>query len=716
MVRSGATGVLAVAALVVALGGAVAAAAPTSAAAPPTVKNVHARSLGTSRGTASWVITARAFDADRDLVGGRVQLKIGTKVLSRRIAGVKARATSAVPTAAGITSARLTGTTLRVGFFVRAAPGPLKVTFTVKDAHGHRARQITLALVVRGRAGGGGGGVTVSVAATKQASEPAAAGTFTITRTGSTAAALTVSYSVGGTATASRDYAALPGTVTIPARAASATVIVAPIDDTVNESAETVVLTLVAKSGYALGSTRSATVTIADDDTVAATTVTILATDSSAAEPTPVNTGTFTVTRTGSTTAALVVSYAASGTATAGSDYSALPGSVTIPAGASSATITVTPLADTLTETSETVVVTLSPGTGYTVGTPSSATVFISDSAPVTTVTVSATDSAAAEPADPGTFTVTRTGSTTSSLTVFYTVSGTATPDADYTTLSGSVTIPAGAVSATITVTPKDDTTVEVSESVVVTLSAGTGYTVGLFSVATVFIADNDTGATVTIQKTDDAAEPSDTGTFTVSRTGSTSAALDVSYAVSGTATAGTDYTTLSGTVTIASGQSSATITVSPIDDMTAEGDETVIVTLSADPDYTIGSPSSATMTIADNDSATLPTVTIEATDNHAGESGDPGEFTITRTGSTTSALTVFYTPSGTATNGSDYTALSGSVTIAAGQTTATITVAPIDDSVPNEGIETVILTLSSNASYSVGTPSSATVSIADND
>src|SRR5207253_444306 len=95
-------------------------------------------------------------------------------------------------------------------------------------------------------------------------------------------------------------------------------------------------------------------------------------------------------------------------------------------------------------------------------------------------VTVTATDGTATE-AGPttGTFAVSRTGSTAAALTVNYTVGGSATPGSDYTALSGSVTIPAGAASAPITVTPVDDTAVEPDETVVLTLAPGGGYQVG---------------------------------------------------------------------------------------------------------------------------------------------------------------------------------------------------------------------------------------------
>jgi YD repeat-containing protein len=109
-------------------------------------------------------------------------------------------------------------------------------------------------------------------------------------------------------------------------------------------------------------------------------------------------------------------------------------------------------------------------------------------------VSVAATDAAASEQGpDSGTFTITRTGGTSQPLTVAYTMSGMATSGADYTALTGSVTIPAGAGSQMITVTPVDDAAVEGSETVIITLSANTAYGVGSPASATITIADNDT-------------------------------------------------------------------------------------------------------------------------------------------------------------------------------------------------------------------------------
>jgi hypothetical protein len=116
------------------------------------------------------------------------------------------------------------------------------------------------------------------------------------------------------------------------------------------------------------------------------------------------------------------------------------------------------------------------------------------------------------------------------------------------------------------------------------------------------------------------------------------------------------------------------------------------------------------------NDQPPLPTVTVAANDANASESGpDTGTFTIGRTGSTASALTVNYSLSGTAANGVDYQFLSGSVTIPAGAASANIVVRPIDDRV-TEVAELVILTLSADSAYNVSTLNTAIVTILDND
>ncbi len=562
---------------------------------------------------------------------------------------------------------------------------------------------------------------SVSVSASMpNAVENGANGAFTVTRTGATTNALPVTFAVSGTASSAR-YAPLGTSIVIPAGQSSATVTVATINDSIQQNTETVVLTLATDAAYNLGTPTSATVNILDDDSPPLPVVTVADTITTASEPsTP---GQFTVSRTGATTSALTVNFTVSGSATSGADYVSIGTSVVIPAGQSSVALAVTPIDDALVEGTETVTLSIAASATYALGTITVASVNIADndtsSLPV--VTIVASDADAGEPSNNGAWTVSRTGSTASALAVTFSTSGTAARAVDYSITGASGTtlnIPSGQASATMTLVVTNDALVEGTETAICTISTNANYTVGSPASATINITDDDGTAlpTVTIAATNaNAAEPSTTGTFTVTRTGATTAALAVNFATTGTATSGTDYTSIGTSVSIPIGQPSATITVTPIDDALAESTETVIVTLSANAAYTLGSPSTATVNIADNDSGgSGSTVTVAATTDGA-EPNTNGRFTFTRTTPTTGALTVNFTVSGTATSGVDYTSIGTSVTIAANQTTAILNVPVLDDGLI-ESSETVIVTIAASAGYIVGSPASATVNIADND
>ena len=138
-------------------------------------------------------------------------------------------------------------------------------------------------------------------------------------------------------------------------------------------------------------------------------------------------------------------------------------------------------------------------------------------------------------------------------------------------------------------------------------------------------------------------------GQFTVTQTTTSSTDTVVSYSVQVGSTAtdgGVDYTTLSGTVTILAGQTSAVIDVTGIiDDTIVEANETVIVKLtsitSGDPAISIDrAADTATVTIFDNDRAT---VSIAKTTD-ADEAGPvPGQFTVTQTTTSSTDTVVSY-------------------------------------------------------------------------
>lgn len=330
-------------------------------------------------------------------------------------------------------------------------------------------------------------------------------------------------------------------------------------------------------------------------------------------------------------------------------------------------------------------------------------------------VTIVANDANASEQGtDPGQFTITRVGYTGNALTVAYLVSGQAINGNDYQQISSSVVIPVGSSNAIVDIVPIDDTMAEPTEDVKLTLTSGANYTVGTPSNATVTIADNEPIVSIVANDAAASEQGPDSGQFTVSRTGPTTSALIVGISISGTAINGTDYTTISTSVTIGAGSSSATINVNPYVDSLSEGSETVIATVSSSGNYHVGTPSSDTVTIAD-----LPTVTLSVSDSSASETGpNNGQFLVTRTGSTATALTVTFTIAtgmGMATNGADYSSISTSIVIPAGSASAPININVIDDAVM-EMMETVSLTLSASSSYNRGTPYSNSLMIQDND
>ena len=353
----------------------------------------------------------------------------------------------------------------------------------------------------------------------------------------------------------------------------------------------------------------------------------------------------------------------------------------------------------------------------------------------LTTVTIQANDPDAGEPSAAGQFTISRSYADYYAQTVYYEITGTATNGIDFQSLGspvsgvirGSVTIPSYATSATINVTPVDDSSDEGSETVQLTIvpnpnssccCGGGGYTIGSPSSATVTITDDDGDPEVSVAATTpNTTEVGSAARFTLTRS-DTDTAITVSYSLGGTATAGTDYTSLTGTVSFAVGVAEAFVDISPIDDSTFEFHETVQLTVSSGTGYTVGTPSSAQVTINDNDGWD---VTVTASDATAAEQETTtGQFTVTRAGtaSLSDPLTVYYTVGGTATSSSDYQSLSGTVVIPAFENSATIAVNPLNDTAvdADETITVLLTPQSGTGGYRVASPSSAEVTILDND
>ena len=428
---------------------------------------------------------------------------------------------------------------------------------------------------------------------------------------------------------------------------------------------------------------------------------------------------------------------------------------VVLSAGATSATFTVPTVNDGADEDDGAVQVFVNDGAGYVAGQGAAVTVRDNDG-PIPAASFGSASSSAAE--DDGTHNVnvdlTRPAPS-GGLTLGYSVSGTATAGSgnDFTIQgSGSLTIAAGATSATIPVAINDDNAVESAETVILTLTGGTGYTVGATSVHTLTISDNDgAGQAILSLSGPTGADEGDSGTsdkyFTVSLSRAPSRFVSWQLCFSGSATidasgggtipAGADYQAISGQTPIdLSGRSPACTSrtfktsdssftntdlgIRVKGDTESESDETVTVTLGVDdgPDDVRVDVSMVTYTIRNDDDTPQPTAASFASgSSSAAENAGTRNVRVNLSPAAPSGgLTLSYSVTGTATVGSDFTIRdSGTLRVAAEATSAVIPIAINDDLTP-EANETVILTLTEGTGYTVSTPSVHTLTIADND
>ncbi len=383
-------------------------------------------------------------------------------------------------------------------------------------------------------------------------------------------------------------------------------------------------------------------------------------------------------------------------TALSGSDYVTTSGTLTFAPGETGHVIAVTTLSDALDEADETFTLALGDPENATLGGAVGACTLLDDD-PLPTLSLN--DISVTE-GDSGSvnaiFTVTLSAASGREVQVGYaTADGTATAAQDYIEAADGVIFAAGELTQTITVTVLGDAANEADETFTVTLSAplnaliGDGEGIGtilnddplpLVSVDSVTVTEGQSGPTEAV--------------FTVSLSEASGREVQVAYAtVDGTATAGSDYTAISGTLTFAAGQASQPLTVTVSGDTLEEPDETFSLTLSSPVNAGLGT-ATGVGAIADDD--VTPSLSINDVSVTEGDSGaTQAVFTVSLSIPAQQGVQVDYaTADDTATAGEDYVAITGTLDFPVGVTTLPLTVTVLGDTL-GEADETFSVILS---------------------
>jgi uncharacterized delta-60 repeat protein len=566
-------------------------------------------------------------------------------------------------------------------------------------------------------------------AATASVNENVMGGIYNVvvSLTNPSSANITVDYATAnGTGVAGSDYTATSGTLTFTPGQTVRTVPVTITNDSLYEGNENFTFTISNKSVNSdWGAHQSTTITIVDDETMP-TVQFALAADTVGEGAGTANT---VVVLSGPSATAVTVNYvSANGTATAGSDYTAVSSTLTIAAAATVATIPVTITDDLDYESSETLTLTLSSPVGATLGMITTHTRTILDNEGVPELNfASATGSTNENVAGGlGSVVATLSGPSGSNLVVTYTVAnGTALgAGTDFTFASGTFTIIAGSTTHTLAPTIVNDAIAEGAESFTITLaSVSSGGVLGSTTVHTHTINDDESTPTLQFASATSAVNEN-VGTHNILVNLSGAASTDVVFTLtrSGTATegGGNDYTDTGLTYTITAGQTVSTVTVTVIDDTLGEPAETAIydiATVTGGGGVTEGTPGTHTMTINASDTPTLQFAagTSSVAENVGGSTHNV-LVTLSNVASADVTFTVAVGGGSTAATPSDYTVTTGTLTVPAGQTVLTVPVTLTNDNV-HEASETLALTVGSpSANATLGTPSTHTVTITDDD
>jgi hypothetical protein len=424
---------------------------------------------------------------------------------------------------------------------------------------------------------------------------------FTVTLSAASSESVIVNYATAHRTAGAGDYAAVSGTLTFAPDMTIQQVVVPIANDTLNEAAETFSVILSGAINAAIADA-SGVGTIVDDDPAPALSID----DVTVTEG---NTGTtnaaFTVTLSAVSGQPVTVNYAtANGTALATSDYAAASGTLTFAPGMTTQQIAVAVIGNGVTEQTETFSVSLSGSVNAAIADDAGiGTILDNDTTPGLSIGDVSVNEGNAGTVN-AVFTVTLSVAASQPVTVNYaTANGTATAPADYTARSGTLSIPAGATSATITVVVAGDTWDEADDTFSVNLSGPVNAAI-VEANGTGTIVDDDAVPTLTVANVSATEGNGSTRrlTFTLTLSKASGQSVSVRYATAnGTAVAGSDYSAESGTVVFAAGTVTRTVVIDILGDNIREPNETFFLNLSVPVNVTLG-VTQATGTIVNND------------------------------------------------------------------------------------------------------------------
>lgn len=311
-------------------------------------------------------------------------------------------------------------------------------------------------------------------------------------------------------------------------------------------------------------------------------------------------------------------------------------------------------------------------------------------------------------------FTVMKIGTTASTVSVNYATAdsiATAGAQGDYTAQSGTLTFLAAQTSKTVSVSTINDTAFEPAETLYLNLSNVTAGGIVADDQATGTINDNE-GFSIS----DDADQEGRQLSFTITKNGTASNSIAVTYATSdGTAVAGADYSAVSGTAVFGPSDTAKTVYVNTIIDAAPEQNETFFVGLTG---ASMGAllDNAGTGTINDDDHP--PSFSVN--DVSGPESSNFFTFTITKSGLTSGSYSVSFsatsgTGTGAATANTDFYPVSGTVTFMGSETTKTWGVQIFEDTLV-EGTEKFNFNLSNPTGGATISDALGIGTITDND